>query len=196
MNNKIFAVAILCLTLASCASIVETPMQKVTVLTPGTEDAMCMLKRPGLVYKVFPPETITINKNEEDMVVHCMAQGNRDKILIVEPQVSSTAMANLSNGVVPGVLYDYHSGALYKYPDVIAVDFTGTYGMGYDYPPHMNADVAKATLHSLEDMGPDSPSIPQDLINARRLSEANASYAYDQEREARKEAVGFYDWDK
>ena len=98
MNNKIFAVAILCLTLASCASIVETPMQKVTVLTPGTEDAMCMLKRPGLVYKVFPPETITINKNEEDMVVHCMAQGNRDKILIVEPEVSGTAMANLSIG--------------------------------------------------------------------------------------------------
>ncbi len=188
--------AILCLTLASCASLVETPMQRVTVLTPGTEDAMCMLKRPGFVYKVYPPETIMINKNEEDMVVHCMAQGNRDKILIVEPEVSGVGMANISNGVVPGVLYDYHSGALYKYPDIIAVDFTGTYGMGYDYPAHMNPDVAQATLYSLEDMGPDSPAIPQDLVNARRLSEANADYAFDQEREARKQSVGFYEWDK
>jgi hypothetical protein len=39
--------------------------------------------------------------------------------------MNDSALLNFSNGLIPGFLYDYDSGALFKFPDVVVIDFAG-----------------------------------------------------------------------
>jgi len=50
--------------------------------------------------------------------------GNRKKTITVAVLASESMFYNVFNGLVPGLLYDHNSGAMFKYPDLIEVDFT------------------------------------------------------------------------
>ncbi len=92
--------------------------------TPGAVNSMCEIDTGEVSYKVHPPEEIIMMKTDDQLEVRCLADGNREKIAIIEPVLSNNTFLNLGNGFVPGFALDEHTKAHYIYPDEIIVDFT------------------------------------------------------------------------
>ena len=63
--------------LTSCAYLFDDSIQDLTVLTPGAEGAICNVYIEKLHYRFRPPQTVSISKSRQDMVVDCVAPGNR-----------------------------------------------------------------------------------------------------------------------
>jgi hypothetical protein len=110
------------LLLAWCASLVDTPNQRVQVLTPGATGAKCEITSQYTLYKAYPPETVFMRRGKDPLRVTCIAPGNREKTIMVYPTLNPNATGNFATGGLSGV-YDHFSGALYDYPDPIVVDF-------------------------------------------------------------------------
>lgn len=174
------------LTLVSCAYATEGEIQKIEIVTKGAHDAMCIVNVKGLRYKVVPPRFVTVNKSSDDLIVECQAPGNRNRTVVIKPQTSSLLMVgNLPTGVIPGAMWDYSSGAAYKYPDVIEIDFTGAPIVPEAMPAHNNPDVRQPETYLLEEFRPGVPrmnsdrnQLPTELIKRERgtSSENKAPY--------------------
>lgn len=151
--------------LASCATILDRSTQEMHVETPGAEGAMCYLKRPGMLQKVYPPQTVRLTKTSDDMEVRCLALGNREKTVMVEAMMSSNVMLNISNGFILGALYDYDTGALFKYPEVVRVDFTGTEANAMPLPDYHKMLLKNPMLQDMEEFRPGKSALQRDRYN-------------------------------
>jgi len=154
------------LSLSGCAYMMNEPIQDVRIVTPGAHDARCNVYVRGVKYKVSPPETINITKDKEDLIVDCMAPGNRRREVIIKPKIDSAAHLNLGNGIVPGMAFDYYSGAMYIYPDIIEVNFEDMRATPEDPPAHHNPDVRQPDQHNLEEFRPAEPAMNADRFRA------------------------------
>ncbi len=138
-------------------------------MTPGAENSECYVTTDavnGIKYRVRPPQTIRIKRSNDDLIVKCQAPGNREKTLRVPRSVHSAAALNITNGIVPGVVYDHFSGALYRYPKEISVDFTGIEPKISDFPAYEALDTIDPETINTEDMGPKSAEILSDYNRA------------------------------
>ena len=82
------------LALAACASIVDEKTQVVTVEAPWCHAASCTLRNDGgAYYAKSVPESLVINKSEEDLVMVCEA-GERSSVTTFE----STANGYMTAG--------------------------------------------------------------------------------------------------
>jgi len=149
--------------LGGCAYVVDTSIQDVRIETPGAHNAICYMYVDGLRYKVHPPEAINISKNEKDLIIDCRAPGNRRQMVKVPAQISRAAAGNVVTGVVPGAAFDYASGALFKYPDVISIDFTGIAPSAMPLPAHNSPDIKQPEEYRLEEFLPSSPRLNKDI---------------------------------
>ncbi len=151
------------LALGACADLVEGQLQPLTVVTPGAQNAMCVVYTDNIKYRVRPPDTIRINKSSEDLVVDCRAPGNRNQTVVIPAAVSGLTLAgNLPTGLVPGASYDYASGAMFQYPKIVSVDFTGMPVTPEDLPAHNNPDIRQPETYDLEEFLPSSPRLNAD----------------------------------
>ncbi|PJB69765.1 MAG: hypothetical protein CO093_09645 [Alphaproteobacteria bacterium CG_4_9_14_3_um_filter_47_13] len=121
---RFLALLLAALVLSSCASMFGNATQEITFLTPGVNDSICFISNGDINYRVWPPEKIRVSKRPGTMEVTCLADGNREKIVMIEPEHVSTALANGFNGFAPGLFIDYETGALFEYPNTISVDFS------------------------------------------------------------------------
>lgn len=151
--------------LASCSTILDRSTQEMRVETPGAEGAMCYLKRPGMLQKVYPPQTVRLTKTSDDIEVRCLALGNREKTIMVEAMMSSNVMLNISNGFILGALYDYDTGALFKYPEVVRVDFTGTEVSAMPLPDYQKMLLKNPMLQDMEEFRPGKSALQRDRYN-------------------------------
>lgn len=161
MRNSFYLLASVFL-LGGCAYLTEKSNQNLTVLTPGAEDALCYVYVDGVKYKFSPPETVNIFKSKEPLVVDCLAPGNRRKKLEVKPTIARSAPGNVVTGVAPGLAWDYVSGALFKYPDIIEVDFTEVPVRPEALPAQNNPDVVQPEDYYLEEFSPSEPRMNND----------------------------------
>lgn len=122
--TRLLALLLLTFSLTSCASVFGEATQEVTILTPGANDSVCQIDNGEVLYRTWPPQTLTVAKRPGDLVVRCLADGNREKTVVIDPQHVGTTLANVFNGFAPGLFVDYQTGALFEYPNVITVDFT------------------------------------------------------------------------
>lgn len=155
------------LLMAGCASNIDGATQNVRIDTPGATEAECHLIN-GVKYRAVTGETLRIMRSHRDLVVDCYASGNRHKQIVVESSFNDWGYANVTNGVVPGVAYDHFSGGLYTYPPIITVDFVGIPTPGYETPSYHNKDLPNPYKQSIEDMGANTPAIPQDSVYLKR----------------------------
>lgn len=149
--------------LSGCAYLTETAIQDLTVETPGAKNAICYVYVDGLKYKFYPPQTINIKKSHQDLVLDCIAPGGRVKKMTVSPEGSDYAVGNVVTGAVPGLAWDAASGALWKYPDVIQVDFNGVESSIDLTPVYNNPDIEAPETHRLEEFLPSEPRLNSDL---------------------------------
>lgn len=151
--------------LVSCSTIVDRSTQEMRVETPGTEGAMCYLKRPGMLQKVYPPQTVRLQKTSDDIEVRCLAMGNREKTVVVESMMSDSVMLNISNGFILGALYDYDTGALFKYPELVKVDFSAMKPRAMPMPDYHKMLAKNPALLDMEEFRPGQPALQRDRYN-------------------------------
>ncbi len=122
---RLIAVFIPVLLLSACSSVLKGATQEVTLITPGAEDARCDVENSYFRYTINTPRTFRLERTPEPYKITCMAPGNRVKTIVIPAGYEDKAFLNASNGVIPGAAVDAASGALFAYPEMIAVDFRG-----------------------------------------------------------------------
>lgn len=152
--------------LASCAHMLEDQIQELTVVTPGAQDSICYVYVDKTKYRFRPPDTMTIVKSKEDLIVDCLAPGNRRKKVVIQPTISKVAALNAANGVVPGTSWDMLSGAINNYPELVEVDFTNTPTKPEDLPAQNNPDIKQPEEYRLEEFKAGLPRLNSDRYAA------------------------------
>jgi hypothetical protein len=148
--------------LSSCAYMQEGSIQDITLVTPGAENAICYLVVDGLRHPVRPPQNLSISKSREDLIVDCFAPGNRHKKVVIKADISNKAYGNVSNGVLPGLGWDYFSDAIFKYPDRIEIDFTNTPFLPEPMPAQNKPDIRQPEEYPLEEFLANTPRMNSD----------------------------------
>jgi len=158
---KKYTLALSVVVLGACAYSIDGSVQTVKFATQGAHNAACNVYVNGLKYKVKPPQSLDIYKSKEDLVVDCMAPGNRRQVVYIKPQIESSAAWNAATAGV-GLAWDYASSALFKYPDVVEVNFTDTPVVPQSLPMHNNPDIRQPEDYLLEEFSPTSPRLNAD----------------------------------
>jgi hypothetical protein len=167
--------------LSSCSYLIDTSVQAVSVETPGAQSAHCYLIVEGLKYQANPPQTINIKKSKKDMEVVCKAPGNRRLEFTVEPGVEESAYWNVTNGVVPGMAWDFASDSMFKWPDVIVADFTNIQRQPSALPDYNNPDVKQPEEYDLEEYLPGVPRLNSDrYAQPVEIQRRRSSAEYDE----------------
>lgn len=154
------------LALSSCAYAIDGAHQDVQVVTPGASNADCHIYVDDLKYQAEPPQTVNIFKSKKDLVVDCLAPGNRRKIVKVPATVETSTAWNAANAGV-GLPWDFASEAMFAYPDVIEVDFTQIPVSDQPLPDHNSPDIRQPEEYPLEEFSPAQPRMNADM-NAPR----------------------------
>lgn len=158
---KTFSALTLGLCLSACATLISSPTQEITVNTPGASEAECTVDN-SLKYPVRGGQTITIMRSENPLIIDCYASGDRHRRMRVSADGNEWAMLNVTNGVVPGLAYDHFGKGLYKYPDVVTIDFTGQPAKGFELPAYHNKDAPNPYDQAIEHMGPSQARLEAD----------------------------------
>ena len=149
------------LALPSCTSMYRDESQDITFETPGVAGAKCTIRRPGYIQFAYPPQTLRITKMREPLDVTCDAPGNRRKTVSVGSRIPPTYLMNMSN-LYLGTVVDYQSGAMFTYPDKIAVDFSDVPAMAMPYPEYEIRDQYARDLVGMEEWRPGVPALMSD----------------------------------
>ncbi|MFK7839113.1 MAG: hypothetical protein AB8B83_02180 [Bdellovibrionales bacterium] len=147
--------------LSGCSYAVDTAVQDIMLRTPGAEGAVCNMFIDGVRYRVHPPQTTSIFRSEKDLIIDCMAPGNRRKKVVIETQYADSAVGNVLNAGA-GVAWDYASGALFKYPDVVEISFIGIDKGPALIPAQNKPDIRQPEDYDLEEFRPSSPRLNSD----------------------------------
>lgn len=168
--------------ISGCSYATDTSVQDITIHTPGAEDAVCMLYIDKIKYRVHPPQTTSIFNTKKDLVIDCMAPGNRRKEVVIPATISDKAVGNIATAGI-GYAWDYASGALYNYPKVVEVSFVGVPIGPAFIPAQNNPDIRQPEDYLLEEFKPSQPRLNSDRDNSNveimkrgGMMESTASY--------------------
>jgi hypothetical protein len=119
----VFGAALALLLLPSCATIVKGTTQTIAINSPGAAGARCQLRSGAIgTVDVVTPATVTLEKSQENITVHCTKQCFQDGAGIVTSFTEGLAAGNIIAGGVIGLGIDAASGAMNKYaPETIIV---------------------------------------------------------------------------
>ncbi len=164
------------LLLASCAYALEGSMQEITFETPGAKDAVCYLHEEGVKRTIRPPQTISVHRTGKELMVECMAPGNREQTAYIAPRTLDATFLNIGNAVAPGVAVDYATGGMFMYPDLVHIDFTGMRPKPNSLPSYHNDDILPPMTSGLEEFRPFHPALSEDANYIRpALRKRNAA---------------------
>ncbi len=152
------------LMLASCAYALEGSLQEVTFETLGAENAICYLHEPGFKRTIRPPQTVTVNKSHKTLQLDCSAPGNREQTVYIEPETIDAIALNIGTGLIPGLITDYGTGAMFLYPDLVQVDFTGMRPKPNSLPKYHARDTLPPMKKGLEEFRPGHPELSTDIV--------------------------------
>ena len=110
--------------LTSCATALEKSTQKIKIVTPGVDGAFCAVEDKTMHYNMITPGDVAVQKGDGDIFITCKSAGYYDGTARLTSKVSDAVSWNIVNGLLPGALYDYETGALYEYPDEVTVYLT------------------------------------------------------------------------
>jgi hypothetical protein len=149
--------------LSACATVIEKPTQDLKIEILGTGEALCDVTQSGRRYRAYAPSTIKIRKSHDLLNVRCFAPGNREKTVVLESKVTNSVLANVANGVLPGMTWDVASGAAFRYPDTVVVDFTDMPPQPYPLPDYQAVLNANPVLIGLEEFRPGRSALISDM---------------------------------
>jgi hypothetical protein len=148
--------------LTGCSTVIDRSTQDITVETPGATGAQCLMEWSGHRMRVLAPKTVKITKDEGPMTVTCLAPGNREKTVVIEPITPSSYSYNFFTGFLPGALYDRDTGAMWLYPEKIVVDFTGMPVQDMPKPDYQQLLDANPGMAGMEEFRPGRAALQRD----------------------------------
>lgn len=160
---RFWAMASAVFLLSACATAIETPTQDLKIEILGTGEALCDITQTGRRYRAYAPSTIKIRKSHDLLNVRCFAPGNREKTVVLESRVTNSVLANVSNGVLPGMAWDVASGAAFRYPETVVVDFSAMPPQPYPLPDYQSVLNANPSLIGLEEFRPGRSALIRDM---------------------------------
>lgn len=160
MSYKVLLLSSL-IVLGACSYVKDKHIQDLTVTTPGAHGALCYVYVDGLKYKFRPPQTLSISKSKENLVLDCLAPGNRRKEVIISPQIARSTYGNVAT-LGAGAAWDYASGAMFKYPDIVEVNFVNTPVRPEGMPAQNNPDILQPEEYPLEEFRPGNLRMNED----------------------------------
>lgn len=164
---KVFVRFSLCLLLLSgCSTMVNRTTQEMTIETPGAPGALCYLKSPGYYDRIWTPDTLTIQKTKGPLKIRCMAPGNMEKTVEITPKIVDTMYLNALTGYAAGALYDYETGAMFKYPEKVVIDFTDTIPQRMPEPDYQALLDRDPDLGGMEEFRPGKAALQRDSNRA------------------------------
>ncbi|HOO51822.1 MAG TPA: hypothetical protein PLK94_11095, partial [Alphaproteobacteria bacterium] len=116
---------------------------------------------------------------------------------------AATTFLNVFNGIIPGSTYDADTGAMFKFPPTIQVDFMGVEAKSTPMPNYHNTDGLDPKIAAtIENFGHDTPAtstdaavkLKTDYAYMEAEKEAAAEAALEAERQSRIDSLegGFY----
>lgn len=118
----IFTIALTPVFLGGCASIVNGVSQSVSVTTPPTQKAACLLSNnKGKWYIPNTPGTVKVHRSYNDLTVVCQKAGYQNANLSVKSKINAMVAGNVLIGGLIGVGIDAADGASFHYPTVITL---------------------------------------------------------------------------
>lgn len=119
--QKFFAITVLGVTLAGCASITKGTSQTL-VFNIDPETARCVLSRDGdgeIGSINVKNNTVTVGKDKDDIIVKCTAPGYKQKVTRL---TSSAETAGVVGGVFIDLgITDMITGAMWSYPNTTTI---------------------------------------------------------------------------
>lgn len=177
-NHKIFTSLLILMSapvLASCATAIEGSTQQISFKAVGADDARCNIEIGAneYTYEVNPPQSIWVQKSRRPMFVICNAPGNRTQNVTVMSEVAGYTFGNVLSGGL-GAAWDGASGAMYKYPDEVIIDFSAVPAKDQYLPSYENNGALDPRKQGIEDMGPETPAVSDDAATSARYKAAYA----------------------
>jgi hypothetical protein len=155
-------VLILCLAVTACSTIMEGSQEEILLTTPGAPGSRCYVRNEFFFYVINPPRRFEIERTSKPYNIVCVAPGNRVKTAILPVGFDRASLYNVSNGVAPGVATDLASGALFRYPDEVAIDFTGVKPHPMPLPDYQQMFEANPLMRGMEQFRPGVPALQSD----------------------------------
>ena len=183
--------------LGACAYAVDKGYQPLTIRTPGAQDAVCDVMANKVRYRFYPPATRNVKNSKEDLIVHCLAPGNRERKVVIRPDIADAFAGNVVTGFIPGASWDYASGAMFRYPDTVDVDFTTMKPKPMPGPVHNNPDNIQPEEYRLEEFRPNTSYLHEDqyrkpLPLQRRVAPGSAGDRYSDGAQGDNSAEGSF----
>lgn len=119
--GHLVTIAVIGVSLGGCASIVKGGSQSITITTPPTTGANCMLSSSQGHWTVVSPNVVTVSRSKEDMAVHCSKTGWQDATATIPSNFDGWTIGNLVFGGLIGVGIDAATGAINEYPNTFQV---------------------------------------------------------------------------
>jgi hypothetical protein len=172
--------ALLVTTTTGCARFIDGAIHDMTIQTVNADGATCFIENEDLRYKIYAPQTIKMTGTNKPLNIRCLAPGNREKTVIVEPNINKTAYWNALNGFV-GMLYDYDANALYEFPKLIVVDFSDMAPQPMPVPHYDRMLKDYNYMRGYEEFRPGMPALLSDMdqqvhkLEPRRTDDAVTS---------------------
>lgn len=159
--SALLSFSVLSLSLAGCAFVQDSSIQDIEIRTPGAEGTVCMVYVNKLEYKVRPPTTLNVSKSKEDLVIDCLAPGNRRKEVYIGAQINPAVYGNAITAGVTAA-WDSLSGAAYIYPSLIEVSFENIPPRPEELPMHDRINKQILEGHKLEEFNNAQPVLHRD----------------------------------
>lgn len=154
--------AAVALLLASCSTVIDGQIQDVTIETSGADNTLCYMQNSEFSFRFYPPQTLKVSKSADPYTIRCLAPGNREKTLVVEPKVSDNTFWNATNAGL-GVPIDHISNAMYELPDKIVINFEGVPAGGYVQPRYNQFFDKNPHLKGMEEFRPGQAALLRDV---------------------------------
>lgn len=119
-------IALTCLSLGGCASIIDGSTQVLSVQTVAkdgaeVENANCTLTSNKGTWFVNTPGTVPVHRSYDPLNINCKKKGVPPGIATVNSSTKGMAFGNILAGGVIGAAVDMGTGAAYDYPSLITV---------------------------------------------------------------------------
>ena len=147
--------------LASCSTAIDGQIQDVTIETQGARNTLCYMQNKEFSFRFYPPQTLKVTKSNDPYTIRCLAPGNREKTVIVEPKISNNAFLNVAT-LGTGFAVDHASSAMYELPDKIVISFEGMLPTSYPQPAYNEFFDKNPHLKGMEEFRPGQAALQRD----------------------------------